>query len=120
VTISPKTFCSTKVAVAKVQGYFHEVLGMMAMYGVPFPVLVKGPSAVYSGLTMALRRVNAIRASRRVRVSGGKLTRAIAGVDAVVPELRRRSKTGKLYYYLLATHIVCRLWTAAISSTVLS
>lgn len=48
------------------------------MYGVPFPVLVKGPNAVYSGFMTALSRVNAIKVRRRARVKGGRLTRAIA------------------------------------------
>lgn len=52
--------------------------GMIAMYGVPFPVLVKGPNAVYSGFMTALSRVNAIKVRRRARVKGGRLTRAIA------------------------------------------
>lgn len=77
VTINPKTFCSTNVAVAKVQGYFQEVRGMIAMYGVPFPVLVKGPRAVYSGFMTALSSVNAIKVSSKARVKGGRLTRAI-------------------------------------------
>lgn len=77
VTINPKTFCSTNVAVANVQGYFHEVRGMIAMYGVPLPVLVKGPRAVYSGFMIALSNVNVIKVSSRARVKGGRLTRAI-------------------------------------------
>jgi len=73
----PKTFCSTKLAVAKVQGYLKDTPGTMEMYGAPWPVLVKGDRAVYCGCITALRRVKATREMSSKRVSGGMFTRAI-------------------------------------------
>ena len=48
---------------------------MMARYGDPFPVRVKGESGVHSGCNVAFREVSAIKETNNDRVSGGILIR---------------------------------------------